>query len=234
MSMLPHVFPTPPDSPGIDVHAYLQPAKEVGGDLYDFLLRDHKFHFIVGDVSGKGVPASLIMAITSSLFRALMRNSTTVQGVVQGINNAISESNERNMFVTLIVGELDLDTGHLEFCNAGHNPMLRVDGSKPRPVNMEQNLPVGLMHDWQFVPNSIDLQPNETLLLYTDGVVEAENTQQELFGMDRLLQATATSGGNTSRDMVNHIKHQLENFSKDAEQSDDMTIMSMCYKPITA
>ena len=233
MSMLPHIFPTPPASPYVGVYAYLQPAKSVGGDLYDFILNDNKFHFIVGDVSGKGVPASLIMAITSSLFRALLRSTNSTHEVVQRINNAISQNNERNMFVTLIVGELDLDTGRLEFCNAGHNPMLRLSNGEPSIVEMEKNLPVGLMYDWQFKSNEITLAPNERLLLYTDGVVEAENIKKELYGIERLCETMKQSEQVSSRGLVTHIKEDIELFTNGAEQSDDITIMSVRYKPLS-
>ncbi|MCF0168191.1 MAG: SpoIIE family protein phosphatase, partial [Bacteroidales bacterium] len=152
MGMLPRLFPTPPEHKDVSIYAVLHPAKEVGGDLYDFYIKDDNLHFVIGDVSGKGVPASLVMAITSSLFRAAPSTDTPSE-VMVSLNNFLSNNNDRSMFVTLIVGNLNLKTGHMRFCNAGHNPMLLLHKGKTVTIEMARNLPVGLMEDSVYQQN---------------------------------------------------------------------------------
>ena len=126
MAMIPKTFPPSPDRTDLDFAASIVPAKEVGGDLYDFFIRDEKLYFCIGDVSGKGIPASLVMAVTRSLFRATSAHETSAQRIVTAMNDTMSESNESNMFVTFFCGVLDLANGHLRYCNAGHNPPLAL------------------------------------------------------------------------------------------------------------
>lgn len=228
MGMLPRIFPAPPAHPNIDVFAYLNPAKEVGGDLYDIFLKKDKLHFIIGDVSGKGVPASLVMAITISLFRS-MDNACSPVEVVTRINNSVAANNERNMFVTLIVGELDLETGHLCFCNAGHDPMLLLTEGSVERIPMLPNLPVGLMEDFPYRMNETDIKKGERLLLYTDGVAEAENPDKNLYTIERLMSLAEKLTDRSSRELIDSIQTDVTNFASGADQSDDITIMAIHY-----
>lgn len=231
MGMLPHNFPSPPEYKDVDLFAYLQPAKEVGGDLYGFTINDGKLHFIIGDVSGKGVPASLVMAITISMFHAVLQSAATPTDVVDHINNAIAPNNERNMFVTLIAGELDLANGHLRFCNAGHDPMLLLHSESLEEIEMASNLPVGLIENFPYQMNEADMKPGDKLLLYTDGVVEAENPDKQLYAIDRLVAAVEKNLQLSSQGIIEMITDDVRTYANGADQSDDITIMSIHYKP---
>ncbi|MCF0203056.1 MAG: SpoIIE family protein phosphatase [Bacteroidaceae bacterium] len=231
MSMLPRVLPTYPSHKDIDVYAFMQPAKAVGGDLYDVMCRDEKLFFIIGDVSGKGIPASLVMAITASVFRASYRGGIAPNIVVENINNTLSPNNERNMFVTLIVGELDLSDGRLLFCNAGHDPMLIVREDEVVTVPMDSNLPVGVMERMPYTLNEAYLNPDDKLLLYTDGIAEAENTEKKLYTIERLVETAQTAVRLNAREMVDSVIEDVRRHADGAEQSDDITIMCVHYKP---
>ncbi|MCF0199125.1 MAG: SpoIIE family protein phosphatase, partial [Bacteroidaceae bacterium] len=231
MSMLARLFPTFSDPYNVEVYAFLQAAREVGGDLYDFVIRNHRLYFVIGDVSGKGLPASMFMAITISLFRAMLRTETSPEAIVSNINNTIAANNERNMFVTLIMGELNLNNGHLRFCNAGHDPMLKLGALGPSKVPMASNLPVGLMENFRYQLNEMDLLPSEKLLLYTDGVTEAENQQKELFTYERLLKVATDHSTVSAKQLVGSLVESVQEFVNDAAQSDDITIMAVHYNP---
>lgn len=231
MGMLPHNFPSPPEYKDVDLFAYLQPAKEVGGDLYGFTINDGKLYFIIGDVSGKGIPASLVMAITISMFHAVLQSAATPTDVVDHINNAIAPNNERNMFVTLIAGELDLANGHLRFCNAGHDPMLLLHSESLEEIEMASNLPVGLIENFPYQMNEADMKPGDKLLLYTDGVVEAENPDKQLYAIDRLVAAVEKNLQLSSQGIIEMITDDVRTYANGADQSDDITIMSIHYKP---
>ena len=200
-------------------------AKEVGGDLYDFSVRDHKAYFCVGDVSGKGVPASLVMAVTRSLFRSVSSRIEDPGQIMSQINNAMSEMNENSMFVTLFIGVLDLHTGNLTYSNAGHCAPVLL-GEKPTPVKMDANIPVGIMADWQFTSQSVTLKPGQTLFIYTDGLTEAENATQKQFGEERMMEVLAKSG-TAPRPLIENIIQEVHSFVGQAEQSDDLTMLAV-------
>lgn len=225
MSMLPRLFPCPPTHKHVDAYAYLKPAKAVGGDLYDFVVKDDILYFIIGDVSGKGIPASLIMAITSSVFRASNQINWSPKDIVENINNTIAPNNELNMFVTLIVGELNLFNGHLRFCNAGHDPMILAHEGKCDILSMYKNLPVGLMENYKYKMNEIDLFWNDKLVLFTDGIAEAENENKELYTIERLRSMVDTISGATPSVLVNTVIEDVKAYAGEAEQSDDITMM---------
>ena len=223
--MLPKTFPPYPDLDELALYGTLMSAKEVGGDLYDFSVRDYKAYFCVGDVSGKGVPASLVMAVTRSLFRSVSARIEDPSQIMSQINNAMSEMNENSMFVTLFIGVLDLHTGELNYSNAGHcTPVLL--GEKPTPVEMDANIPVGIMSDWQFTSQSVTLKPGQTLFIYTDGLTEAENTSQEQFGEKRMMEVLAKSG-TAPRPLIENIIKEVHSFVGQAEQSDDLTMLAI-------
>ena len=223
--MLPKTFPPYPDLDELALYGTLMSAKEVGGDLYDFSVRDYKAYFCVGDVSGKGVPASLVMAVTRSLFRSVSARIEDPGQIMSQINNAMSEMNENSMFVTLFIGVLDLHTGNLTYSNAGHCAPVLL-GEKPTPVKMDANIPVGIMADWQFTSQSVTLKPGQTLFIYTDGLTEAENATQKQFGEERMMEILAKSDI-TPRPLIENIIQEVRNFVGQAEQSDDLTMLAV-------
>ena len=225
MGMVPRIFPAFPERDDIDLYASMTPAKEVGGDLYDFFIQHNKMYFCVGDVSGKGVPASLFMAVTRNLFRVVAQQELPPAEVARQINDTLSEDNEQGMFVTMFIGILDLKTGRLDFCNCGHNPPVYKGEFLP----MEANAPLGLFAGIEFMGETIDDIENNMMLFYTDGLNEAENMAHEQFGDDRLLnfmQHEATTAKNT----ILGIQKVVANFVGDAEPSDDLTMLCLKLK----
>ncbi|MBX9190455.1 SpoIIE family protein phosphatase [Bacteroides sp. K03] len=233
MNMIPKVFPPYPNRDDVDIHAILRPAREVGGDLYDFFIDNERLFFVIGDVSGKGVPASLFMAITRSLFRTLSQQVLSPADIVTKMNNSISDSNESSMFVTLIVGILDLRTGCLKLCNAGHNPPILIrSGSNVSFLDLKTHLFVGVINDFIYTDDEIILEKGDKLFLYTDGVTEAENISKELYGDERLLKIlSANTPRSDARSTVNTVVGSVAQHVQEAEPSDDLTILLICYKP---
>ena len=231
-SMLPKTFPPFPNRNDIDIYATLIPAKEVGGDLYDFHIRDEKLFFCIGDVAGKGVPASLVMAVTRSLFRSLSAHEDMPENIVSQMNEAMAEMNESDMFVTLFVGVLDLTTGKLFFCNAGHEePLLIGKGVGLLPTN--KNIPVGLRSDWDYIGQETVIYTGTTIFLYTDGLTEAENNTHAQYGMQRMTkmaQQALRSGGSCEPERIIALQTEaLRQFVGNAEQSDDFTLLAIRY-----
>ena len=218
--MLPHVFPQRKD---IDMFAMMTPAKEVGGDLYGYALIDDMLYFCVGDVSGKGVPAALFMAEVTRMFRTLVDGKLMPSVIATRLNHALSEDNEQGMFVTMFIGLIDLKSGHMDYCNAGHNPPL-LDGEF---MQMETNAPIGLWPELNYVGEKIDNMRGKTLFIYTDGINEAENIHQEQFGDDR-LQALLKMDLGDAQQTSEAIHKAVEEFVGEAEPSDDLT--KMCIK----
>ena len=226
MSMIPKIFPAFPDRKDLDMAAILVPAKEVGGDLYDFFIREERLYFCVGDVSGKGVPASLVMAVTRSLFRTLAGREKSPAKIVTQMNESMSDMNESNMFVTLFLGALDMKTGQLDYCNAGHNaPLTLTDKIAPLPV--KPNLPLGILQDFEYQEQSTSLVPDDALFLYTDGVTEAENIHHELFGEKRMEEVLHER--RTAQEHLEAINAAVAAFVGEAPQSDDITVLFIHY-----
>ena len=231
MSMLPKTFPPYPERDDIDIYGSLTPAKDVGGDLFDFFIRNEKLFFCIGDVSGKGVPASLVMAVTRSLFRNIAAHVAEPDGIVMTLNDAMSENNDTNMFVTLFVGVLDLQTGVLEYCNAGHNYAMLI-GQMVSSIPCDHNLPVGAMPDMTFTKQQLTLEPQSTIFLYTDGLNEAEDPDHILFGVERIIhiaERMVKEGKNEPTTLINEMIEGVHRFVDDAEQSDDLTILAIKY-----
>ena len=223
MSMLPKTFPAFPDRKDIELYASLTPAKAVGGDLYDFFIHDEKLFFCIGDVSGKGVPASLVMAVTRTLFRNIAMHVAKPSHIAETMNANISKGNEESMFVTFFVGVLDLQTGHLCYCNAGHNaPLVQCS-----MLDCESNLPIGVMPDWHFTEQEIVMAPGTTIFLYTDGLTEAENASQEQFGEKRMTDVITTQMAvNASpQTLIETMTDAVHQFVGETEQSDDLTML---------
>ena len=231
MGMVPKVFPPFPDRDDLDLYAKLIPAKEVGGDLYDFFIKDDKFYFIVGDVSGKGVPASLVMAVTCRLFRTVAAHVQTPAEIVSALNDALAESNESNMFCTFFIGILDVKNGHLQYCNAGHNaPVIVAPSGEVKFMEVEPNLPLGLFGGFPYEGQECDIVKGTTMFLYTDGVTEAENKDKVLYSEERLLNLMREQGGNVPQSVVDATLNDIEKHVNGAEQSDDITIMCVHYR----
>lgn len=226
MSMLPMTWPAFPDRKDIDIWGAITPAKAVGGDLYDFCIRDNKLFFCIGDVSGKGVPASLVMAVISSMFRTLSASEDGPEKLVSAINASMSSRNENLMFVTFFVGELDLVSGELKYCNAGHNAPIVLENGVPRQLDVDANVPVGIVPDFKYTLQKRVLMPGSILFLYTDGLTEASRSDGTLFGVERVFASLSNLKGSVSAKLVsNHIAEDVEGFVGDAEQSDDLTVL---------
>ena len=231
-AMLPKVFPPFADRSDLNIYGMVRPAKEIGGDLYDFYVRHDKLFFCVGDVSGKGIPASLVMATIRSLFRSITAHVERAHEVLIQMNDTLAEQNEQNMFVTLFVGILDLKTGELSYCNAGHNAPLIIRGEKAEVHTMDvhPNLPVGIMPGFEFAEQKLQLAYGDTLFLYTDGLTEAENKRHEQFGEDRMEKGLHSCLALRPREIVDAMDAQVAAFVGDAEQSDDLTLMAVRYQ----
>lgn len=219
MSMVPGIFP---EVEGLDMFASMTPAKEVGGDLYSYVMQGNMLYFCVGDVSGKGVPASLFMAQSARLFRTLAAEGLSPADIAVRMNKGLTENNKRMMFVTMFIGLLHLDTGRLDYCNCGHNPPV-LDGQF---LEMEyENQPLGLWEDDPFEGETIDDIRGRQLLIYTDGLNEAENQEKELLGNARLLELMADTKSLTSREVIDKLKAAVEEHRAGAEPNDDLTLM---------
>ena len=226
MAMIPKTFPPFPERKDLDLAASIIPAKEVGGDLYDFFIRDEKLFFCIGDVSGKGIPASLVMAVTRSLFRAMSAHEDSPAKIVASMNNSMSEANESCIFVTFFCGVLDLKAGQLHYCNAGHNPpMILTDAIRMLPV--EPNVPLGILKEMVFIEQEMPFHYDDALFLYTDGLSEAENASQEQFGEARIEKAL--HGKKHSEEHLENIQQRVSLFVGEAPQSDDLTMLFVHY-----
>ena len=231
MSMLPKTFPPFPDRNDIEIYGKQKPAKEVGGDLYDFYIRDEKLFFCIGDVSGKGVPASLVMAVTRTLFRTISFKEALPERIMFGINNAMADNNESNMFVTLFLGVLDLPTGRLRYSNAGHNAPMLI-GQTIGLLPCAANVPLGVQTDWKFSQQETTIDLNTCIFLYTDGLTEAENAANEQFMEERMIEV-AKGMSHEPQQMIEQMFNAVHQFVGNAEQSDDLTMLAIQYtKPL--
>ena len=229
MGMLPKNFPTKAERDDVQVYASLTPAKEVGGDLFDFYFRDGKLYFCIGDVSGKGVPASLFMSVTRSAFRTISAHESMPNRIVSTVNKSIADMNEMMMFVTLFVGVLDLTTGQMYYSNAGHDaPLLIGDGVGELPC--DANIPVGFNTEWEYTLQEAQIYSGTTILLFTDGLTEAMNINNELFQIDRINEVANKALAQQRiepRELIEQMTEAVHQFVGDAEQSDDLTMMGI-------
>lgn len=231
MSIVPKIFPPFPERPELDMFAILEPAKEVGGDLYDFfLLDDDHLCFTVGDVSGKGVPASLYMAVTKTLIKAKADIKLGPDEILYRVNNELCEDNDSGMFVTEFLGILTISTGELVFSNGGHNiPYLRRQNGEVAPLPKVPGVALGVMEDFEYFCASVQLEAGDSLVLYTDGVTEAMNPAGELLREERLENILRELNGKTAQEEVGHILHSTRQFMNGANQADDITILVIKY-----
>ena len=214
----------------IQVSGVLIPAKEVGGDLYSYFIRDEKLFFCIGDVSGKGVPSALIMSVIQALFRNTVRHDKTPAHIMQTLNEFACKNNTTNMFVTLFIGVLDLPSGRLRYCNAGHDIPILLDSDKQ--LDVKANLPIGVFDDFMYQQQEIVLDQTTTLFLYTDGLTEAMNQQHELFGLERVYKTLEQCHNLSPTDLQNKVVDTVQQYMGDTEQSDDLTMMTIHYIPL--
>ena len=231
MGMLPEKFPTRAERDDVQLYASLTPAKEVGGDLFDFYFRDEKLFFCIGDVSGKGVPASLFMAVTRSTFRTVSAHESMPDRIVTIMNKTIADMNKNHMFVTLFVGVLDLPTGRLRYCNAGHDAPLLV-GAGIGELPCDSNIPVGFMPTWKYSLQEAQIFTGTTIFLFTDGLTEAMDADNAQFQMERINDVASRALANQQQEphqLIDQMTDAVHQFVGDAEQSDDLTMMAIQY-----
>ena len=221
-SMVPSAFP---NREGLEVYASMTPAKAVGGDLYDFFLRDNSLYFCIGDVAGKGVPAALVMTTVCGAFRLLSESESETVRIVSRMNDMMIRKSSMTVFVTFFAGVLDLDTGHLRYCNAGHKAPL----VNRQPLPVHSNLPIGAMLDCEFEAQEADLAPGSTLFLYTDGLDEAEEAGHQMFGKKRIYEVMQTSSLQPHM-LIERMMQAVADFVGDTEQSDDLTMLAIQWK----
>lgn len=229
--LLPQKFPPFPDRKDLDIYGIQIPARTVGGDLFDFFMRDDKLFFCIGDVSGKGVPAALFMAIACRLFRHAGRNTTDPVEIVTAINDELSNGNEQNMFCTMLVGVLNMADGQLQLCNAGHNAPIYIHNGACAFQELKVNIPTGAFENFIYQGESMQMEPGDVLFLYTDGVTEAENTAKELYGDDAALAAVSANADQDMQSLSEIMLTGVRAFANGAEQSDDLTILCLKFRP---
>ena len=230
MAMLPKVFPPFMDRLDLNIYGMVEPAKEVGGDLYDFYVRQDHLFFCIGDVSGKGVPAALVMAMTRSLFRSITAHDEHSASIVRKMNRALADQNSQNMFLTLFLGVMDCRTGELDYCNAGHNaPVLKTKAGW-QLLEVKPNLPLGIEPSFEFTAQTVQIQRDDILFLYTDGLTEAENSKHEQYGEQRMMQTLSEMATNRPQEIVAHLQSDVKQFVNSAPQSDDLTMLTIRYQ----
>ena len=229
--MLPEKFPSKTDRDDVQIYASLTPAKDVGGDLFDFYFRDEKLFFCIGDVAGKGVPASLFMAVTRAVFRTVSVRESMPDRIMATMNKIIAEMNKNSMFVTLFVGVLDLPTGHLYYCNAGHDAPLLI-GAGVGMLPCDSNIPVGFRPSWKYTLQEAQVFTGTTIFLFTDGLTEAMDANQSQFQMERVTDVASQALAKQHlepQQLISEMTEAVHQFVGNAEQSDDLTMMAIQY-----
>lgn len=230
-SMLPRIFPAFPQRKEFDIFAVMEPAKEVGGDFYDFfLINDKRLCFVMGDVSGKGVPAALFMMITKILLKNEALQGTAVDETLYKVNNIVALDNDTSMFTTVICAMLDTETGEVEFANAGHNPPLVRQGKGDFDfLNIGNSFVLGPMPNTRFISRKIKLAPGDSILLYTDGVTEAMNPAHKMFSEQRLKECINRVKDRALTEIVQALREEIRAFANAEPQSDDITVLVLKY-----
>ncbi len=232
-SLLPETFPPFPDRTEFELHADMIPAKTVGGDLFDFFLLDSDhLAFVVGDVSGKGVPAAIFMAMTQTLLRGAARQRMSPGDCLDHVNQTLAANNPRSMFVTVFYGILDLRTGELQFANGGHNsPYIYSGEGKVRALHSRaRGLMVGAVEDAPYQTETGTLAPGEAILVFTDGVTEANNADDELYGEERLERFLAEHASASPKQVIADLEACVNEFAAGAPQADDITMLALRYR----
>lgn len=229
-SMLPCTFPAFPERSEFDVYAAMTPAREVGGDFYDFFIVDGRNHLcvVMADVSGKGIPAALFMVIARTLIKNNAQSGKSPAEVFRAVNNLLGENNDAGMFVTAFIGFLDVDTGEFRYVNAGHNPpFLCRAGGVFDSVSVKNNLMLAVLPDFDYEEERLRLESGDTIFLYTDGVTEAANPEQDMFGLERTRDSLNRRRRLSPHEILTGIKADVDAFAAGAEQSDDITMLAL-------
>lgn len=231
MGILPKLFPAFPERSEFDVFASIEPAREVGGDLYDFFFVDERhFCFLVGDVSGKGVPAAFFMAVTKTLLKVVAERGLDPGEVLAKVSNDLAEENDSCMFVTLFLAVMDIETGEIRYASAGHNPPVYLPASGEPEWVPPLNEPVaGAMEGMDYTTKTMTMAPGDILFIYTDGVTEAMDASLELYNEDRLMNEIVRCSGKGAEEVVARVNASIKAFTGGAEQSDDITMLAMQY-----
>jgi sigma-B regulation protein RsbU (phosphoserine phosphatase) len=229
MGILPKLFPAFPDRKEFEVFASIEPAKEVGGDLYDFFFVDEKhFCFLVGDVSGKGVPAAFFMAVTKTLLKVVAERGLDPGEILTKVNADLASENESCMFVTLFLAIMNIETGETRYANAGHNPPIYLPcGGKPEWIPPLGEPVAGIMDTMVYTTKTMTLRPGDIVFIYTDGVTEAMDPEKTLFSEDRLLGLLTKDDEPFAPKLVKDVAAAIKEFARGAEQSDDITMLAM-------
>jgi sigma-B regulation protein RsbU (phosphoserine phosphatase) len=231
MAIIPKEFPSFPAGTGVDIDAWIEPAREVGGDFYDFFFLDrNRLCAVIADVSDKGVPASLFMAVTKTLIKAKAVPGMAPGDVLTTVNEELAAGSKTNMFVTVFFAILDMETGELGYANGGHNPPILIrNNGKTMPIEKTGNLVVGVIEGIKYASRRLVLYAGDMLLMFTDGVTEAANPKGELFGDERLLQEVSAAADPSPASMVTAVREAVGRFSEGAPQADDITILAVRY-----
>jgi len=228
MSMLPKTFPPFPERRDLDIFAAITPAKKVGGDFYDFFFLDeNRLCFAIGDVSGKGVPAALFMAVTKTLFKAIAGRVQNPGEILSTVNREICRDNDSQMFTTLFCGILDTRTGEIRYSNGGHNPPYHLSRAGVQQVPKTGGRVLGLLEETTYAGSRLVLGPGETLLLYTDGVTEALDPAEQFFSERRLESILTQINFASAREQIEHLTSEITLFAAGAEQADDITTLAI-------
>lgn len=231
--MLPRIFPAFPERPEFDIYASMTPAKEVGGDFYDFfLVDDDHLAMVIADVSGKGVPAALFMVIAKTLLKNAAQTGLSPKAVLEKVNNQLCANNEAEMFVTVWLGIYEISTGKLTAANAGHEyPAIRRSGGRFELVKDRHGFVLAGMENARYREYELELGMGDTLFLYTDGVAEATGAANILYGTDRMLATLNTAPGRCPEELLRDVKQDIDRFVGEAPQFDDITMLAIQRKP---
>lgn len=233
LSALPNVFPPFPNDPEIDFYAKYKPAKIIGGDFYDYYyVSKNRLAFLIADVSGKGVPAAMFMMRAKTAFRVFSDKKNNAADVLEAVNNYLCENNEAEMFVTAWFGVADIENGRIEYASAGHNAPYAIHPTEGdvKKLDAKPALVLGAMPDISYTNNYYVCKPNEKVLLFTDGIVEAHNVNNELFGEDKLIETIKKHRARDVRDICEHVSFEVDEFSAGQEQFDDYSLLCFIYK----
>ena len=230
--MMPRTFPAFPERKEFDLYASMDPAKEVGGDFYDyFLIDDDHLGLVIADVSGKGIPAALFMTVSKALIRNCAMSGLSPAETLESVNRQICANNQEDMFVTVWIGVLEISTGKLTAANAGHEyPVFRTPNDSFTLYKDKHGLVIGGIENVVYQEYEIQLTPGTKLFVYTDGVPEATDPGNEMFGIDRMLEALNQHGNSSPEATLRSIRHAVDSFVGDAEQFDDLTMLCFEYR----